>query len=71
MKQQSQMVNDGVRPSEPHADLLRRYLQSPDPDRYITREAIQHLDGLTGVVSQEPAEPVWMAVGRHIARDCS
>ncbi|MET7913953.1 hypothetical protein ABZS98_38225, partial [Streptomyces avermitilis] len=28
------------------ADLLRRYLQSPDPDRYITREAVQHLDGL-------------------------
>lgn len=53
------------------ADLLRRYLQSPDPDRYITREAVQHLDGLTGAVPEELAEPVWMAVGRRIARDGS
>lgn len=53
------------------ADLLRRYLQSPDPDRYITCEAVQHLDGLTGAVPEEPAEPVWTAVGRHIARDGS
>ncbi|MEV8047719.1 hypothetical protein AB0P02_28335 [Streptomyces griseoluteus] len=51
------------------ADLLRRYLQSPDPDRYITREAVQHLDGLTGAVPEEAAEPVWTAVGRQIARD--
>ncbi|MEU7306123.1 hypothetical protein [Streptomyces sp. NPDC007206] len=50
-------------------ELLRRYLQSPDPDRYITREAVQHLDGLTGTVPEEAAEPVWTAVGRHIARD--
>lgn len=49
-------------------DLLRRYLQSPDPDRYITGEAIQHLDGLTGAVAEDSPEPVWMAVGRHIAR---
>ncbi|MGA4980117.1 hypothetical protein [Streptomyces cinereoruber] len=53
------------------ADLLRRYLQSPDPDRYITREAVHHLDGLTGTVPEEAAEPVWMAVGWHIARDGS
>uniref|UniRef100_A0AAU3HNQ3 Uncharacterized protein n=1 Tax=Streptomyces sp. NBC_01393 TaxID=2903851 RepID=A0AAU3HNQ3_9ACTN len=53
------------------AALLRRYLQSPDLDRYITREAVQHLDGLTGAVPEEPGEPVWMAVGRHIARDGS
>ncbi|WP_330455417.1 hypothetical protein OIB37_36170 [Streptomyces sp. NBC_00820] len=50
-------------------DLLRRYLQSPDPDRYITGEAVQHLDGLTGAVPEDSPEPVWMAVGRHIARD--
>ncbi|MFC9652747.1 hypothetical protein [Streptomyces sp. NPDC056937] len=53
------------------ADLLRRYLQSPDPDRYITRETVQHLDGLTSAVPEEPAEPVWMTVGRHVARDGS
>ncbi|WP_405763963.1 hypothetical protein OHU34_43450 [Streptomyces sp. NBC_00080] len=51
------------------ADLLRRYLQSPDPDRYITREAVEHLDGLTGAVPEEAAEPVWTGIGRRIARD--
>jgi hypothetical protein len=51
------------------ADLLRRYLQSPDPDRYITREAVQHLDGLTGAVPEEAAEPTWTCIGRRIARD--
>jgi len=51
------------------ADLLRRYLQSPDPDRYITGEAVQHLDGLTGAVPEEAVEPVRTAVGRRIARD--
>ncbi|MEU2994655.1 hypothetical protein AB0926_30195 [Streptomyces griseoincarnatus] len=50
-------------------DLLRRYLQSPDTDRYITREAVEHLDGLTGAVPEEAAEPVWTAIGRRIARD--
>lgn len=50
-------------------DLLRHSLQSPDPDRYITREPVQHLDGLTGTVPEEAAEPVWTGVGRHIARD--
>ncbi|MEU2057162.1 hypothetical protein [Streptomyces bungoensis] len=53
------------------ADLLRRYLQSPDPDRYITHEAVQHLDGLTGAVPEEAAEPVWTVIGRHVARDGS
>ncbi|MEU6366418.1 hypothetical protein ABZ876_11815 [Streptomyces sp. NPDC046931] len=53
------------------ADLLRRYLQSPDPDRYITCEAVQHLDGLTGAVPEEAAEPVWTTVGGHVARDGS
>ncbi|MGB9998671.1 hypothetical protein ACPMJQ_29590 [Streptomyces pseudogriseolus] len=50
-------------------DLLRRYLHSPDPDRYITREAVQHLDGLTGAVPEEAAEPTWTGVGRRIARE--
>ncbi|MFE9941970.1 hypothetical protein [Streptomyces hirsutus] len=52
-------------------DLLRRYLQSSDPDRYITREAVQHLDGLTGAVPEEAVEPVWTGIGRRIARDGS
>ncbi|MGW1886888.1 hypothetical protein [Streptomyces sp. NPDC001970] len=51
------------------ADLLRRYLRSPDPDRYITREAVEHLDGLTGATLEQPVEPTWTAVGRWIARD--
>lgn len=51
------------------ADLLRRYLQSPHPDRYVTREAIDHLDGLTGAEPERSAEPTWTAVGRWIARD--
>jgi hypothetical protein len=50
-------------------DLLRRYLQSPDLDRYITSEAVQHLDGLTGAVPEEAPEPVWTDIGRRIARD--
>lgn len=50
-------------------DLLRRYLQSPDPDRYISREAVQHLDGLTDARPEEPAEPTWTHVGRRIARE--
>ncbi|MFJ2008376.1 hypothetical protein [Streptomyces chartreusis] len=51
------------------ADLLRRYLQSPHPDRYVTREAVDHLDGLTGAVPETRAEPTWVAVGRRIARN--
>ncbi|MFF8451847.1 hypothetical protein ACF06Q_29765 [Streptomyces leeuwenhoekii] len=43
--------------------------QNLDPDRYITLEAVQHLDGLTGAVPEEAAEPVWTAVGRRIAHD--
>ncbi len=41
------------------ADLLRRYLQSPHPDRYITGEAVDHLDGLTGAVPERSTEPTW------------
>lgn len=51
------------------ADLLRRYLQSPHPDRCITGEAVDHLDGLTGAVPERSTEPTWAAVGRRIARD--
>lgn len=50
-------------------ELLRRYLQSPHPDRYISREAVQHLDGLTGARAEGSPEPTWTEVGRHIARD--
>ncbi|WP_369032793.1 hypothetical protein [Streptomyces adonidis] len=49
-------------------DLLRRYLQSPDLDRYITRHAVEHLDGLTNATPEECAEPTWTYVGRSIAR---
>ncbi|WP_317447529.1 hypothetical protein [Streptomyces collinus] len=58
-------------PGRHRPDLLRRYLQSPDPDRYITRESVQHLDGLPGAVPEDPAEPVWTTVGRHTADDGS
>ncbi|GAA3185730.1 hypothetical protein GCM10010451_38760 [Streptomyces virens] len=34
-----------------------------------SREAVEHLDGLTGAVPEEAAEPVWTAIGRRIARD--
>ncbi|MGW8955616.1 hypothetical protein [Streptomyces sp. NPDC055709] len=50
-------------------DLLRRYLQSADADRYITRQAIEHLDGLTGAVPEQCVEPTWTTVGRWIARE--
>ncbi|SDN68314.1 hypothetical protein [Streptomyces wuyuanensis] len=50
-------------------DLLRRHLQSSDPDRYITRHAVEHLAGLTGAATPEqPAEPTGTAVGRWVAR---
>ncbi|MEY9490964.1 hypothetical protein RKD26_006843 [Streptomyces calvus] len=34
-----------------------------------SREAVEHLDGLTGAGPEEAAEPVWTAIGRRIARD--
>lgn len=49
-------------------DLLRRYLQSPEPDRYVTQDALDHLAGLLG--QPAPAgqpEPVWYIVGRQIS----
>ncbi|MGW0876603.1 hypothetical protein ACWD3Z_39930 [Streptomyces sp. NPDC002740] len=62
-------INAYLQRQDLDADLLRRYLQFPDPDRYITREAVEHLDGLTGAVPEEAAEPVWTGIGRRIARD--
>ncbi|MER5916058.1 hypothetical protein ABT124_38005 [Streptomyces sp. NPDC001982] len=50
-------------------NLVRRYLQTPDPDRYVTRHAIDHLDGLTGSRPETPDEPAWTHVGRLIARN--
>ncbi|MFJ6943295.1 hypothetical protein ACISU4_01315 [Streptomyces wuyuanensis] len=52
-----------------HNHLLVGTLQSPDTDRYITGEAVEHLDGLTGAVPEEAAEPVWTGLGRRIVRD--
>lgn len=50
-------------------DLVRRYLQSPHPDRYVTRHALDHLTGLIGPLPGHDApEPTWTFVGREIAR---
>jgi hypothetical protein len=50
------------------ADLLRRHLQSPDPDRYVTQEALDLLAGLMGrPVAEGQREPTWHFVGRQIA----
>ncbi|MGW6095053.1 hypothetical protein ACWFRK_11905 [Streptomyces sp. NPDC055157] len=49
-------------------DLIRRYLQSPDPDRYVTQDALHHLAGLMNQpVPDGQAEPVWHYIGRRIA----
>lgn len=37
----------------------------------VPDEAVQHLDGLTGTVPEEAAEPTWTGTGRWIARDGS
>ncbi|MGW2103644.1 hypothetical protein ACWCPX_39440 [Streptomyces olivaceoviridis] len=50
------------------ADLLRRHLQSPDPDRYINQEALDLLAGLMGrPVTEGQQEPTWHFIGRQIA----
>ncbi|MEU3620046.1 hypothetical protein ABZ725_48360 [Streptomyces sp. NPDC006872] len=50
------------------ADLLRRHLQSPDPDRYVSQEALDLLAGLMGrPVPEGQREPTWQFVGRQIA----
>ncbi|WP_435239950.1 hypothetical protein [Streptomyces sp. YPW6] len=49
-------------------DLLRRHLQTPDPDRYVTQEALDLLAGLMGrPPSEGQREPTWQFVGRQIA----
>ena len=52
-------------------DLLRRHLQTPDPDRYVTQEALDLLAGLMGrPVNEGQRESTWQFVGRQIA-ECS
>ncbi|MFF1511844.1 hypothetical protein [Streptomyces sp. NPDC058326] len=49
-------------------DLLRRHLQSPDPDRYVTQEALDLVAGLMGRPAMDGRpEPTWHFVGRDIA----
>ncbi|MFF3127813.1 hypothetical protein ACFVRD_37220 [Streptomyces sp. NPDC057908] len=51
------------------ADLLRRHLQCPDPDRYVNQEALDLLSGLMGrPVNEGQREPTWHFVGRQIAQ---
>jgi hypothetical protein len=50
------------------ADLLRRHLQSPDPDRYVNQEALDLLAGLMGrPVAEGQGESTWHFVGGQIA----
>lgn len=50
------------------ADLLRRHLQSPDPDRYVTQEALDLLAGLMGrEVNESEQQPIWHFIGRQLA----
>lgn len=49
-------------------ELLCRHLQSPDPDRYVSQEALDLLAGLTDrPVSEGQTEPTWHFIGRQIA----
>ncbi|MDV9190017.1 hypothetical protein R6L23_17675 [Streptomyces sp. SR27] len=49
-------------------DLLRRHLQSPGPDRFVTQEALDLVAGLMGHPAMEGRpEPTWHFVGRDIA----
>ncbi|MFE5795547.1 hypothetical protein ACFQ8C_23630 [Streptomyces sp. NPDC056503] len=49
-------------------DLLRRHLQSPDPDRFVTQEALDLVAGLMGRPAMEGRpEPAWHFIGRDIA----
>ncbi|GAA2358853.1 hypothetical protein [Streptomyces cuspidosporus] len=50
-------------------DLIRRHLQSPSPDRYITRDALAHLAGLLGrPLPEGTVESSWYSIGRAIAQ---
>ncbi|MFG2220431.1 hypothetical protein ACGFN1_37485 [Streptomyces sp. NPDC048685] len=49
-------------------DLLRRHLQSPDPDRYVTQEALDLLAGLMGrPVNKDEQQPTWHFIGQQLA----
>ncbi|MFJ3236004.1 hypothetical protein [Streptomyces sp. NPDC086787] len=56
------------------ADLLRRHLQSPDPDRYVTQEALDLLAGLMGrQVNEGSQQSTWHFIGRQLTEsraDC-
>ncbi|MER7666565.1 hypothetical protein [Streptomyces sp. NPDC096193] len=50
-------------------DRIRRHLQSPDPDRYITQHALDHLAGLTGTpVPDGQEQPIWHYLGTQVAQ---
>ncbi|MFI8301360.1 hypothetical protein ACIGCZ_36225 [Streptomyces nigra] len=50
------------------SELLRRHLQSPDPDRYINQEALDLVGGLMGrTIGEGQREPTWHFIGRQIA----
>ena len=50
------------------ADLLRRHLQSPDAERYVSQEALDLLAGLMGgPVAEGQSMPTWHFVGQQIA----
>ncbi|MFD6297971.1 hypothetical protein ACFWFU_24460 [Streptomyces sp. NPDC060235] len=49
-------------------NLLRRHLQSPDPDRYVTQESLDLLAGLSGkTLTEDQREAPWTWIGRQIA----
>lgn len=51
------------------ANLLCRHLQSPNPDRYVTQEALNLLAGIMGrPVGEGQREDTWHAVGRQVAQ---
>ncbi|MFJ5212847.1 hypothetical protein [Streptomyces nigra] len=54
------------------AELLRRHLQSPDPDRYINQQALDLLAGLMDrPVAEGQQEATWHFIGRQIAECCA
>jgi hypothetical protein len=53
-------------------DLIRRFLQSPDPDRYVTHDALSHLAGLLSQpLPENSALTSWYDTGRAIAQRSS
>lgn len=49
-------------------DLIRRYLQSSDPDRYVTQDSLDHLAGLMKQpLPDGQTQPVWHFIGQQIA----